>query len=69
MMYYSQNVEGVPVIRPMYSIYLFSPLITHITYDGDESEQVDLLLTLYKKNKSHSLKVSSNHSLFSILVS
>ena len=47
-----------------------TPLSTaYITHDGDGSEQVDPRLTLYKKNKFHSPKVSSNNSLFSILVS
>jgi len=47
------------VISSTYSIYPFSPLITHITYDGGGSEQVDPLQTLYKRSKSHSLEVSS----------
>ena len=47
---------------------LFSPLTTNITDDGDGSKQVDPYLTLYKMSKSHSLKVSSNHSLFFIPV-
>ena len=37
----------------------FSPLTPHIPHDDSGSEQVDPLLTLYKRIKSHSNKVSS----------
>ena len=37
----------------------FSPLTPHIFHDGNGSEQVDPLPTLYKRIKSHSPKVSS----------
>ena len=45
----------------------FSLSITNITHDGNGSKQVDPHLTLYKKGKSYSSKVSSNHSLFFIV--
>ena len=48
-----------------YSPFFLS--ITNITHDGNGSKQVDPLLTLYKKDKSYSSKVSSNHSLFFIM--
>ena len=37
----------------------FSPLTPHISHDDSGSKQVDALLTLYKRIKSHSTKVSS----------
>jgi len=47
----------------------FSLSTANITHDGDEYKQVDPSPTLYKRSKFHSLKVSSNHSLFSFLMS
>ena len=47
----------------------FSLSNTNITHDDNGSKQVDPRLTLYKQSKFHSPKVSSNHSLFSFLVS
>ena len=46
------------IIRSTYSIYPSSLLTTHITHDCSGFEQVDPLLTLYKRNKSYSPKVS-----------
>ena len=42
----------------------FSLSTASITHNGNGSKQVDPRLTLYKRSKIHSLKVSSNHSLF-----
>ena len=47
----------------------FSLSTTNITHDGGGLKQVDPHLTLYKRSKSYSPKVSPNHSLFSFLVS
>ena len=47
----------------------FSLSTTNITHDDNGSKQVDPCLTLYKRSKFHSPKVSSDHSLFSFLVS
>ena len=48
---------------------LFSPLTPHISYDDSGSEQVDPLLTLYKRIKSHLTKVSSTIHSFQSLCS
>ena len=48
---------------------LFSPLTPHISYDDSGSEQVDPLLTLYKRIKSHLMKVSSTIHSFPSLYS
>ena len=47
----------------------FSLSTANITHDGGGSKQVDLHLTLYKRIKSYSPKVSPDHSIFSFLVS
>ena len=53
--------EGSPKFAP------FSPLNSHISHDDSGSEQIDPLLTLYKKIKSYSTKVSSTiHSFLSL---
>ena len=52
-----------------HSMYPFSLLTTHITYDDGGSKQVDPLLTLYKRNKSHSLEGGSNIHNFPSLYS
>ena len=44
-------------IRSTYSIYPTSLLTIHSTHDCGGSEQVDPLITLYKRNKSYSPKV------------
>ena len=46
----------------------FSLSTSNITHDGGGSKQVDPRLTLYKRSKSYSPKVSLDYSLFSFLV-
>ena len=47
----------------------FYLLTANITHDGNGSKQVDSRLTLYKRRRFLSHRVSSDHSLFSFLVS
>ena len=42
----------------------FSLITAYITHDGNGSKQVDPRLTLYKRRRFHSHKVSLNHSLY-----
>ena len=50
--YHSRTWEGSPKFAP------FSLLTPHISHDDSGSKQVDPLLSLYKRIKSHSTKVS-----------
>ena len=60
---YSRTWGALPKFAP------FSPLTPHISHDNSGSEQVDSLLTLYKRIKSHSTKVSSTIHSFPSLCS